>query len=171
MRRSIGKSARSSPLPLLFPPSPSPSPSPPPLLPGPLPRLLLPAPFSHVSEHPADEEASPSVPTCAVNGTTELEEIKAELVSKSLACARGIFGAKAADRADIHALVDRLETHGSRIKNIGWIQNPCSTDDGLPALAGAWRVVYTTVQILGSKRTKLGLREFVKLGEMTQVRR
>jgi len=39
----------------------------------------------------------------------------------------------------------------------------------LTKVEGRWRVVYSTVQIMGSKRTKLGLREFVKLGEMYQV--
>lgn len=35
-------------------------------------------------------------------------------------------------------------------------------------MVGDWKVLYTTVEILGSKRTRLGLREFVKLGDFLQ---
>jgi hypothetical protein len=35
-------------------------------------------------------------------------------------------------------------------------------------VAGDWRLIYTTLQILGNKRTKLGLRTFVNLGDFVQ---
>ena len=38
----------------------------------------------------------------------------------------------------------------------------------LEALSGDWRLLYTTVTIRGSKRTKLGLRGMVTLGAFTQ---
>lgn len=50
-------------------------------------------------------------------------------------------------------------------------QNPCSEPTSaasLAALSGDWRLLYTTVTIRGSKRTKLGLRGLVTLGELVQ---
>lgn len=40
--------------------------------------------------------------------------------------------------------------------------------DDLACVAGDWRLLYSTIRITGVKRTKLGLREFVKLGEFVQ---
>ena len=34
---------------------------------------------------------------------------------------------------------------------------------------GCWRLVYSTISILGSKRTKLGLRDFISLDEFFQI--
>jgi hypothetical protein len=34
---------------------------------------------------------------------------------------------------------------------------------------GEWRLLYSTISILGSKRTKLGLRDFIMLGDFIQV--
>ena len=39
----------------------------------------------------------------------------------------------------------------------------------LPALAGRWRVLFSTVTITGSKRVKLGLKSAVTLGDLTQT--
>lgn len=33
---------------------------------------------------------------------------------------------------------------------------------------GCWKLVYSTISILGIKRTKLGLRDFVTLGDFLQ---
>lgn len=35
-------------------------------------------------------------------------------------------------------------------------------------VAGAWKLIYSTITILGSKRTKLGLRDFIELGDFIQ---
>jgi hypothetical protein len=73
---------------------------------------------------------------------------------------RGIFGLQKTQRNGIHALVEALEA-----------ANPCPQPlhDHMDSVAGEWRLLYTTVQILGSKRTKLGLRNFVRLGDFVQV--
>ena len=63
-------------------------------------------------------------------------------------------------RAAIHSLVETLEAA---------TPSPEPLANHLGAVAGEWRLLYTTVQILGSKRTKLGLRNFVQLGEFVQV--
>eukprot|EP01018_Ginkgo_biloba_P012805 Gb_08187 [translate_table: standard] len=34
---------------------------------------------------------------------------------------------------------------------------------------GQWRLLYSTISILGSKRTKLGLRDFITLGDFVQT--
>jgi hypothetical protein len=34
---------------------------------------------------------------------------------------------------------------------------------------GCWRLVYSTISILGSRRTKLGLRDFIALGDFFQT--
>jgi hypothetical protein len=34
---------------------------------------------------------------------------------------------------------------------------------------GEWKLVYSTISILGSKRTKLGLRDFIALGDFVQI--
>ncbi|TKY60396.1 plastid-lipid-associated protein 7 [Spatholobus suberectus] len=39
----------------------------------------------------------------------------------------------------------------------------------LEKVGGCWRLVYSTISILGSKRTKLGLRDFISLDEFFQI--
>ena len=36
-------------------------------------------------------------------------------------------------------------------------------------MKGEWKLLYSTVSILGSRRTKLGLRDFITLGDFIQV--
>lgn len=36
-------------------------------------------------------------------------------------------------------------------------------------VSGCWKLIYSTITILGSKRTKLGLRDFVNLGDFLQI--
>jgi hypothetical protein len=71
---------------------------------------------------------------------------------------RGIFGMQSAKQADIHAVIERLECASP-------VTSPTSN---LQALDGTWRVLYSTIRILGTKRSKLGLREFVKIGDIWQ---
>lgn len=35
-------------------------------------------------------------------------------------------------------------------------------------MGGKWKLIYSTITILGSKRTKLGLRDFITLGDFHQ---
>ena len=35
-------------------------------------------------------------------------------------------------------------------------------------VGGCWKLLYSTITILGSKRTKLGLRDFITLGDFFQ---
>ncbi|KXZ56946.1 hypothetical protein GPECTOR_1g853 [Gonium pectorale] len=65
---------------------------------------------------------------------------------------------QAAKKARILALIAELEQHNT---------HKAPTAD-LDSVAGDWRLLYSTITITGVKRTKLGLREFVRLGEFTQ---
>ncbi|KAM7514304.1 hypothetical protein LguiA_003887 [Lonicera macranthoides] len=48
-------------------------------------------------------------------------------------------------------------------------QNPTSDPTlHLDKVSGWWKLVYSTIRILGSKRTKLGLRDFITLGDFLQ---
>lgn len=39
----------------------------------------------------------------------------------------------------------------------------------LVQVKGEWKLLYSTISILGSKRTKLGLRDFIALGDFLQI--
>lgn len=36
-------------------------------------------------------------------------------------------------------------------------------------VSGSWKVIYSTITVLGSKRTKLGLRDFISLDDCLQI--
>ncbi|CAK9133555.1 unnamed protein product [Ilex paraguariensis] len=108
--------------------------------------------------------------TSGVVGSEKLEEdepsdfrtptqIKAELYQAVQGINRGIFGVPSAKKSEIERLVKLLESH-----------NP--TPDPtlyLEKMAGTWKLVYSTITILGPKRTKLGLRDFISLGDFLQT--
>lgn len=78
---------------------------------------------------------------------------------------RGIFGMSSGARAEVDGLVRALEA-----------LNPTGPEPlagGAEVLRervdGTWRVLYTTVSIQGKRRTQLGLRVFVELGEFLQI--
>ncbi|KAK6259033.1 Plastid lipid-associated protein/fibrillin conserved domain - like 3 [Theobroma cacao] len=71
----------------------------------------------------------------------------------------GIFGVQSARKSEIERLVALLQT-----------QNP--TPDPalhLEKVGGCWKLVYGTKTILGARRTKLGLRHFLTLGDIYQT--
>jgi len=48
-------------------------------------------------------------------------------------------------------------------------RNPTPEPTGeLDKIGGCWKLIYSTITVLGSKRTKLGLRDFVSLGDLLQ---
>lgn len=66
---------------------------------------------------------------------------------------------KAIKRQEVEELVENLER-----------LNPTpQPTENLEKVAGPWRLLYTTISISGYKKTKLGLREFVKLGDFMQI--
>ncbi|KAK9144740.1 hypothetical protein Sjap_004643 [Stephania japonica] len=71
---------------------------------------------------------------------------------------RGIFGVPSAKKSEILGLVKLLESQNST-------PNPM---ENLDKVEGSWKVLYSTISILGAKRTKLGLRDFITLGDFLQ---
>ncbi|KAI3451478.1 hypothetical protein Pfo_008143 [Paulownia fortunei] len=85
-------------------------------------------------------------------------QIKKDLFAALQGINRGIFGVPSANKTEIENLVELLES-----------QNPTPEPTlCLEKVAGAWKLIYSTITILGSKRTKLGLRDFITLGDFFQ---
>ncbi|OEL19047.1 putative plastid-lipid-associated protein 7, chloroplastic [Dichanthelium oligosanthes] len=73
---------------------------------------------------------------------------------------RGIFGMTSAKRSEIHGLVELLESRNP---------TPEPTAELQEKVDGCWKLIYSTISILGKKRTKLGLRDFISLGDFLQI--
>ncbi|KAI4374188.1 hypothetical protein MLD38_012210 [Melastoma candidum] len=90
---------------------------------------------------------------------TELGQIKVRLYQALDGLNRGIFGVPSAKKSEIEDLVRLLES-----------QNPNPDPmSNLDKVGGCWKLVYSTITILGSRRTKLGLRDFINLGDFFQI--
>ncbi|XP_007048240.2 PREDICTED: probable plastid-lipid-associated protein 7, chloroplastic isoform X2 [Theobroma cacao] len=88
-----------------------------------------------------------------------LSQLKTKLYQEVNGINRGIFGVPSSKKSDIEALVKLLES-----------QNPTPDPTlNLDKVGGCWKLVYSTITILGSKRTKLGLRDIITLGEFFQT--
>ncbi|GAB2283203.1 hypothetical protein Dimus_017729 [Dionaea muscipula] len=94
-----------------------------------------------------EDDQNPSMP-----------QIKMKLYQAVEGINRGVFGVTAVQKTEIEGLVEQLESQNPT-------QNPTSN---LDKVAGSWKVLYSTIKILGSKRTKLGLRDFITLGDFWQ---
>ncbi|KAJ0260716.1 Fibrillin-5 [Hirschfeldia incana] len=110
------------------------------------------------------EQSSASSPNEQQEAEEEEEEditvfqIKEELYEALQGINRGIFGVKSEKKAEIERLVKLLEC-----------RNPTPEPTGeLDKIGGCWKLIYSTITVLGSKRTKLGLRDFVSLGDLLQ---
>ncbi|XP_065873335.1 fibrillin-5, chloroplastic [Euphorbia lathyris] len=85
-------------------------------------------------------------------------QIKQDLNQAVKGSNRGIFGVPSAKKSEIHGLVELLES-----------QNPTPHPTlHLDKVGGCWKLLYSTITILGSKRTKLGLRDFISLDDFFQ---
>lgn len=72
---------------------------------------------------------------------------------------RGIFGVQNARKVEVESLLQLLEA-----------ENPAPRPtENLDKVKGEWKLLYSTISILGSKRTKLGLRDFINLGDFVQI--
>uniref|UniRef100_A0A803PJB5 Plastid lipid-associated protein/fibrillin conserved domain-containing protein n=1 Tax=Cannabis sativa TaxID=3483 RepID=A0A803PJB5_CANSA len=92
-------------------------------------------------------------------GEESLTQLKAELFQALTGINRGIFGVPSAKKSEIENLVRQLES-----------QNPTPNPTrNLEKVAGNWKLVYSTITVLGAKRTKLGLRDFISLGDFFQT--
>lgn len=87
------------------------------------------------------------------------DQLKTALKNSLQGLNRGIFGVPVAKKAKIEKLLMLLEG-----------QNPVpNPTENLQMVEGRWKLLYSTITILGSKRTKLGLRDFITLGEFVQT--
>ncbi|KAF5203433.1 Plastid-lipid associated protein PAP / fibrillin family protein [Thalictrum thalictroides] len=88
----------------------------------------------------------------------EVPQIKACLYQAIQGINRGIFGVPSEKKSEIEKLVKLLEARNP---------TPHPTDN-FEKVGGCWKLIYSTITILGSKRTKLGLRDFITLGTFFQ---
>ncbi|KAG6544584.1 hypothetical protein Mapa_014006 [Marchantia paleacea] len=88
-----------------------------------------------------------------------LQDVKFALLQALQGMNRGIFGVPAPRKAEIEDLLSTLE---------GMNPSPRPTEN-LDVVKGEWRLLYSTISILGVKRTKLGLRDFIALGDFLQI--
>ncbi|XP_047334171.1 fibrillin-5, chloroplastic isoform X2 [Impatiens glandulifera] len=86
-------------------------------------------------------------------------QIKADLYEAVQGINRGIFGIPSTKKSEIESLVKLLESMNPT-------PEPAFT---LEKVSGCWKLVYSTITILGSRRTKLGLRDFISLGDFFQT--
>ncbi|XP_052204247.1 fibrillin-5, chloroplastic [Diospyros lotus] len=98
----------------------------------------------------ADSSSSlPSTPT----------QIKAHLYQQLQGINRGIFGVPIAKKSEIEASVRLLESTNPTPEPTRFLEK----------VGGCWKLIYSTITILGPKRTKLGLRDFISLGDFFQT--
>ncbi|PWA51986.1 plastid lipid-associated protein/fibrillin conserved domain-containing protein [Artemisia annua] len=88
-----------------------------------------------------------------------ITQLKTDINNTLQGMNRGIFGMPSEKKTEIEEMVKVLESLNP---------NPYPTID-LDKLGGCWKLIYSTITILGSKRTKLGLRDFITLGDFLQV--
>ncbi|XP_027077590.2 fibrillin-5, chloroplastic-like isoform X1 [Coffea arabica] len=87
-----------------------------------------------------------------------IQQTKQSLYDALQGINRGIFGVSSEKKAEITRLIELLES-----------QNPSPEPTmNIEKMGGTWKLVYSTITILGSKRTKLGLRDFISLGDFFQ---
>ncbi|OMO83588.1 hypothetical protein COLO4_22420 [Corchorus olitorius] len=111
----------------------------------------------HYTINAAGESTGQKEKEASKDRTVDL--IKADFYRAVQGINRGIFGVQSARKSEIEELVELLES-----------RNP--TPDPalhLDKVGGCWRLVYSTITILGVKRTKLGLRHFLTLGNIYQT--
>ncbi|KAK4788285.1 hypothetical protein SAY86_019604 [Trapa natans] len=92
-------------------------------------------------------------------GETEpVEQVKKHLYQAVSGVNRGIFGVTSDKKSEIEGFVKLLES-----------QNPTpDPTTSLDKVDGCWKLLFSTITILGAKRTKLGLRDFISLGDFFQ---
>ncbi|CAN1169469.1 Fibrillin protein 5 homolog [Linum perenne] len=98
-------------------------------------------------------------PQSSSSSSLEVSRIKEHLCQALQGINRGVFGTTSSKKSEIQELVELLES-----------QNPTPDPTlSLHKVNGCWKLLYSTISILGSKRTKLGLRDFITLGDLFQI--
>ncbi|KAG0570470.1 hypothetical protein M758_6G158400 [Ceratodon purpureus] len=107
----------------------------------------------------AENSGTANAESFVVEDFSSVEDLKAALLGSLEGLNRGIFGVQNARKAEVESLLQLLEAASP---------SPRPTDD-LDKVKGEWKLLYSTISILGSKRTKLGLRDFINLGDFVQI--
>lgn len=108
----------------------------------------------------APPEQSRGVSLAGDSGQASAGDAKAALYRALDGVDRGIFGMTSAQRSEIHGLVELLEARNPTPEPTAALQDKVD---------GCWKLIYSTISILGKKRTKLGLRDFISLGDFLQI--
>lgn len=108
----------------------------------------------------ARASVGPGPPEQSLARYETLGDAKAALYQALEGIDRGIFGVTSAKRSEIHGLVELLESRNP---------TPDPTDKLQDKVDGCWKLIYSTISILGKRRTKLGLRDFISLGDFFQI--
>ncbi|CAN6234984.1 unnamed protein product [Urochloa humidicola] len=104
--------------------------------------------------------APPEQSRTGVSSLAAGDNAKAALYGALEGVDRGIFGMTSAKRAEIHGLVELLEARNPTPEPTASLQDKVD---------GCWKLIYSTISILWKKRTKLGLRDFISLGDFLQI--
>mmetsp|Transcript_14304 Transcript_14304/g.46982 ORF Transcript_14304/g.46982 Transcript_14304/m.46982 type:complete len:260 (+) Transcript_14304:1-780(+) len=108
--------------------------------------------------HAAGARRSRRAAATETEAATGVEAAKEELFAALEGQERGIFGLTSEKRREIEELVEAVVAYNP-------LPEPTAR---LEEVAGDWRLLYTTVTIRGRKKTRLGLRSLVELGEFYQ---
>nr|XP_011468875.1 PREDICTED: probable plastid-lipid-associated protein 7, chloroplastic isoform X3 [Fragaria vesca subsp. vesca] len=131
--------------------------------------------------------------TSGLVGDETPTQIKTELYQALQGINRGIFGVPSAKKSEIEGLVEQLESQNPtpdptvNLEKVYSMFDPSSCLERMRVetvsyefhlgnfdtfynwkVGGCWKLVYSTITILGSRRTKLGLRDFISLGDFYQ---
>lgn len=134
---------------------------------GRLPPSALPSRFWRAAATPIPHPPSPLPPRAALSGVGPVPTAERQALLDAVAAVgpdRGIFGLDSDTRASIDALAAAVEVASP-------VAAPIARLDDL--LNGRWRLLYTTLTILGRRRSRLSLSTaskpgFVSLGELYQ---
>ncbi|KAA8490850.1 putative plastid-lipid-associated protein 7, chloroplastic [Porphyridium purpureum] len=108
---------------------------------------------------------------CAESGDHDRAKTELlQLLQKPSLKDRGIFGLEDDDEEQIMHAIEQCELAGATLAE----KLEPTSDSGFAILNGRWRLLFTTLQILGKRRVKLGLAPtgkpgVVKLGELYQT--
>lgn len=134
---------------------------------GRLPPSALPSRFWRAAATPIPHPPSPLPPRATLSGVGPVPTAERQALLDAVAAVgpdRGIFGLDSDTRASIDALAAAVEVASP-------VAAPIARLDDL--LNGRWRLLYTTLTILGRRRSRLSLSTaskpgFVSLGELYQ---
>ena len=118
----------------------------------------------------AGEEGTTARTTTSSSTSSSTSETAERLLDLlSAAPDRGVYGLPSEQKEAILLAIEELEKLDDFHDDENGSGEKRTVSDRLPALAGRWRVLFSTVTITGSRRVKLGLKSAVALGDLIQT--